>query len=51
MKYLTDVVRYIDAEQIEVNLNTPITPCIITPVSDRDYLHLVLPVRTTATQG
>ena len=51
VKYLTDVVRYIDAEQIEINLNSPITPCIITPVNDKDYLHLVLPVRTTATQG
>ena len=49
VKYLTDVVRYIDAEQIEVNLNSPITPCIVTPASDKDYLHLVLPVRTTAT--
>ena len=49
VKYLTDVVRYIDAEKIEMNLNTAITPCIITPVNDSDYLHLVLPVRTSAT--
>ena len=49
VKYLTDVVRYIDAEQIEINLNNPISPCIITPVGDPDYLHLVLPVRTGAT--
>jgi len=49
VKYLTDVVRYIDAEQIQINLNTSITPCIITPVSDPEYVHLVLPVRTSAT--
>lgn len=49
VKYLTDVVRYIDADQIEISLNTPITPCIITPVGDPDYVHLVLPVRTSAT--
>ena len=49
VKYLTDVVRYIDAEQIEINLNTPITPCIITPLNNPDYIHLVLPVRTGAT--
>ncbi len=49
VKYLTDVVRYIDAEKIEMSLNTPVTPCIITPVEDKDYLHLVLPVRTSAT--
>ena len=34
---------------IEIKLNTPITPCIITPVGDPDYVHLVLPVRTSAT--
>ena len=49
VKYLTDVVRYIDADQIEINLNNAISPCIITPVGDPDYLHLVLPVRTGAT--
>lgn len=49
VKYLTDVVRYIDADKIQISLNTPITPCIITPLGDPDYLHLVLPVRTSAT--
>jgi DNA polymerase-3 subunit beta len=49
VKYLTDVVRFIDADQIEINLNSPIAPCIITPVGDHDYVHLVLPVRTGAT--
>ena len=46
VKYLMDVVRYIDAEQIELNLNTPVSPCIVTPVGDPDYIHLILPVRT-----
>lgn len=49
VKYLTDVVRSIDADQIEINLNNAISPCIITPVGDPDYVHLVLPVRTGAT--
>jgi len=49
VKYLTDVVRYIDAEKIEINLNTAVTPCIITPVGDMDYVHMILPVRTSAT--
>ena len=49
VKYLTDVVRYIDAQQIEINLNNAISPCIITPLGDADYVHLVLPVRTGAT--
>ena len=49
VKYLTDVVRYIDSEQIQINLNNAISPCIIMPVGDPDYVHLVLPVRTAAT--
>jgi len=49
VKYLTDVVRFIDSEQIEINLNNAISPCIIMPVGDQDYVHLVLPVRTGAT--
>jgi len=49
VKYLMDVVRFIDSEQIEINLNNAISPCIIMPVGDQDYVHLVLPVRTGAT--
>ncbi len=49
VKYLTDVVRFIDSDQIEINLNNAISPCIITPLGDPDYVHLVLPVRTGAT--
>ena len=49
VKYLIDVVRYIDAEQIEIHLNNAVSPCIINPVGNSDYIHLVLPVRTSAT--
>ncbi len=48
VKYLTDVVRYIDANSIEMNLNNAVSPCIVTPVNDSDYVHLILPVRTGA---
>ena len=48
VKYLTDVVRYIDAESIQMNLNNAVSPCIVTPVNDSDYVHLILPVRTGA---
>jgi len=46
VKYLTDVVRFIDADSIEMNFNNPVSPCIVTPVNDSDYVHLILPVRT-----
>ena len=49
VKYLIDVMRYIDAGEIEINLNNAISPCIITPVDDKQYVHLVLPVRTGLT--
>ena len=48
VKYMMDVVRTIEADKVEMNFNTPITPCVITPVNNRDYVHLVLPVRTQA---
>lgn len=48
VKYLTDVVRFIDADSIEMNFNNAVSPCIVTPVQDDDYVHLILPVRTGA---
>ena len=48
VKYMLDVVRTIESDRIEMNFNTSVTPCIINPVDNRDYLHLVLPVRTQA---
>ena len=48
VKYLTDVVRSIDSEEIEISLNNSVSPCVMTPKGDPDYLHLVLPVRTQA---
>ena len=48
VKYLTDVVRFIDADSIEINLNNSVSPCVVTPVGDPDYVHLILPVRTGA---
>ena len=48
VKYMLDVVRTIEGDKLEMNFNTSVTPCIITPVNNRDYQHLVLPVRTQA---
>jgi len=48
VKYLTDVVRSIDTEELVINLNNSVSPCVITPKGDPDYMHLVLPVRTQA---
>lgn len=50
VKYLIDVVRYIDSEQIVINLNNSISPCVIHPADDDQYIHLILPVRTAVTR-
>lgn len=46
VKYLTDVVRFVTSERIELNMNSPVSPCIVMPVGDSEYVHLILPVRT-----
>ena len=48
-RYLMDALRYAPAETVKMNLNTGITPCVITPVDDSDsFLYMVLPVRLKA---
>ena len=46
VRYMTDVVRAIDAEAVEMSFTGSLSPCIISPFGDSDYVHLVLPVRT-----
>lgn len=48
VKYLIDVMRSVSSEEIEMSFNSSVTPCVIVPVDERDYLHMVLPVRTQA---
>ncbi len=44
-KYLVEYLKIINEDFINLNLNTPIDPCIITAVSNDGFLYLVLPVR------
>ena len=48
VKYLIDVVRFMDSERISLQMNSPTAPCVVTPVGDSDYLHQIMPVRTGA---
>ncbi len=48
VKYLTDVVRSVDAGELEICLNSSVSPCVMRPVGNADYFHIVLPVRTQA---
>ncbi len=47
-KYLAEYLKIIDEEFIKINMNTPIDPCVISPVGNEAYLYLVLPVRINA---
>ncbi len=47
-KYLAEYLKIIDEEFIKLNMNSPIDPCVITPVGNEAYLYLVLPVRINA---
>lgn len=47
-KFLTDCVKVIDDEFINLHFNTKINPCVIKPFSGDDYLYLVLPLRINA---
>ncbi len=44
--YLTDVLRVLDQEEIYFELNGPLSPGVIKPINQNDYLSLILPVRT-----
>lgn len=48
-RYMMDALRYAPAETVKMQLNTGISPCIITPVDGGDeFLYMVLPVRLKA---
>ncbi|MDO4484053.1 MAG: DNA polymerase III subunit beta [Clostridia bacterium] len=44
-KYLTDVIRNINNDELCMKFNSNISPCIFTPVQGDSFLYLILPVR------
>ncbi len=44
-KYLTDALKVIESEHIEMQLTTNINPCVLKPVQSENYTYLLLPVR------
>jgi len=48
VKYLTEIARVVSGENIVLNMNTPVTPCVISPDEGDGFTYLVLPVRTNA---
>ena len=44
-KYLLDALRAIEDEEIFIDFGTSISPCIIRPVDEGDYIYMILPIR------
>jgi DNA polymerase-3 subunit beta len=47
-RYLNDVLSNVSAERFSLELNGPLSPGVFRPVGDADYVHVVMPVRTTS---
>ncbi|MGL5439524.1 MAG: DNA polymerase III subunit beta [Filifactoraceae bacterium] len=45
IRYITEVLRNIDEENVLIKINTNASPCIIKPENDENYTYLILPVR------
>lgn len=44
-KYFLDAFKAIDDEEVFIDFGTSISPCIIRPVDDGDYVYMILPIR------
>ncbi len=44
-RYITEALKVISSEDIIIRYTSNISPCIIHPMDDSDYLYLLLPVR------
>ena len=44
-KYVIDVLKALDDEDISLNFRTGLTPCVVKPLQGDSYEYLVLPVR------
>lgn len=49
-RYLSDALRFAPADNVRMELSTPVSPCVILPPEENDdsFLYLVLPVRLKA---
>jgi len=47
-KYLLDVLKVLEEEEVLLEMNTSIKPCVIKPVTGDNFKYLVLPVRISS---
>jgi DNA polymerase-3 subunit beta len=44
-KYIIDVIRNVSDDELYMNFNTNVSPCVVMPPSGESYVYLILPVR------
>jgi len=44
-RYILDILKNIFSEEVSLELNEPLSPGVIKPVSDEDYLCVIMPMR------
>lgn len=47
VKYIADILKNIDSDELIFALNTPLSPASIKPIDDDNYTYIVTPVRTS----
>lgn len=45
-RYVTDILKNIDSDELVFALNTPLSPACIKPMDDENYTYVITPVRT-----
>lgn len=44
-KYVSDILKNIDTEEVTFSLNTPLSPATLVPLNDQNYTYVITPVR------
>jgi DNA polymerase-3 subunit beta len=44
-KYVLEALKNIEAEEVEIGLNTPLSATIFTPATEDDFVCLIMPVQ------
>jgi len=47
-RFLAEVLQNLDAAQLAIEFNGPLSPGVLRPIGDADYVHVIMPVRTAS---
>ncbi len=47
-RFLIEMLQNLDAAQLALEFNGPLSPGVLRPVGDADYVHVIMPVRTAS---